>query len=118
MVRDNRLSLSTTLTQQAGVYRIIPESTQAEENGQEGTQTDTFAVAPQPGETASLTTLTEEELKEKFGNVPVILKTQYSTQAYALRSRIQHEWTANLWWILLVMCLGELAFSWWCNREV
>lgn len=116
--RDNRLSLSTTLTQQAGVYRIVPESAQAEETGQEGSQTDTFAVAPQPGETASLTTLNEEELKEKFGTAPVMLKTTVLDAGSALRSRIQHEWTGNLWWILLVICLGELAFSWWCNREV
>jgi hypothetical protein len=62
--------------------------------------------------------LTEEDLKEKFGAAPVMLKTTALDAGGALRSRIQHEWTANLWWILLVMCLGELAFSWWCNREV
>ena len=115
---QQRLRLTTSATSKAGLYRIVPEGTQAEETGQDTSQVDFFAVAPDPAETASLTTLTADELNERFSQKPVHLSTDSLVTGGLDRSRVQHEWTNNLWWLILFVCLGELVFGWYCNREV
>lgn len=118
LARQQRLHVNTTHTSQAGIYRIIPEGVQAEETGQESSMIDLFAVVPDPSETASLATLTPEELQEKFTTAPVILASDSLSSAGPDRSRIQHEWTSKLWWLLLLLVAVELVFGWYCNREV
>lgn len=117
-IQQHRLSLSTASTGKAGIYRIVPEGTQAEETGQDSGQVDLFAVVPDPVETASLATLTPDELAERFSHKPVQLSTDSLAHEGLDRSRVQHEWTPRLWWLILLLCLGELVFGWWCNREV
>lgn len=110
--------LTTNDTHRAGIYRIIPEGNQAEETGQDSGQVDVFAVVPDVRETASLATLSEEELAERFSQRPVLLNSQSITTVGMDRTRVQHEWTSILWWCLLLLCLGELIFGWHCNREL
>ncbi|HMO34764.1 MAG TPA: BatA domain-containing protein, partial [Gemmatales bacterium] len=92
----NRYVLQTDKTQQAGVYRIVPE-TGREEIEAEGATSDLFTVAAQASETANLTALDAEQLKEYFETSPVILKAEYVETPTSLRSRIQQEWTMGLW---------------------
>ncbi|MFO0814558.1 MAG: BatA domain-containing protein [Gemmatales bacterium] len=115
-MKQDRVQVTTTSTSLAGVYRIVPEGVQAEETG-ESSVADLFAIAPDALETANLATMTVEELREKFTTAPTILTDDTGTGSQ-LRSRIQHEWTPLLWWVLLGLCMAELAFGWWCNREV
>lgn len=117
-LKQNRLQLFTAHTNQAGVYRIIPEGVQAEETGQDSSLIDLFAIVPDANETANLATLSAEELQEKFTTAPVILATDSLSSTGHDRSRIQHEWTPRLWWLLLGVLAAELAFGWYCNREV
>lgn len=110
--------LTTHHTHQAGIYRIIPEGNQAEETGQDSGQIDVFAVVPDVRETASLASLTEEELNEKFTQRPLLLDSKSISTGGLDRSRVQHEWTSSLWWVLLLFCVGELIYGWICNREL
>lgn len=113
---NNRLQLATTQTSRAGVYRLVPFGVQAEETG-DTVSADFFAVAADPAESANLATMNVEELREKFTTAPTILSNDPGS-ASQLRSRVQHEWTPSLWWLLLALGLVELTFGWWCNREV
>jgi len=112
-------TITTTETSQAGFYRLIPESASAEETGSDtGTAGDLFAVVPDPAETADLMAMTRDQLDARFGREPLHLSAaQLSTEGLD-RSRVQREWTETLFWVLLLLCFGELAFSWFCNREV
>jgi hypothetical protein len=110
--------LTTSDTSQAGFYRLVPEGSAAEETGGESGAGDLFAVAPDPAETADLTTLTEPQINERLSRPPVHLQATQLTTDGVDRSRVQREWTDFLLWLMLALCLGELAFSWYCNREV
>ncbi|MBL8822062.1 MAG: BatA domain-containing protein [Planctomycetia bacterium] len=103
---------------QAGLYRMVLEGTQAEETSTDTGLVDMFAVVPDAAETASLSTMSEEELSSLFAEKPVILQTKSLQGTGPDRSRLLQEWTPSLWWWLFAWCLLELAFGWYCNREV
>lgn len=105
-------------THRAGLYRILLEGTQAEETSTDAGLIDMFAVVPDAAETANLSTMSEEELSRLFAEKPVILQTKSLQETGPDRSRLLQEWTPSLWWWLLAWCLLELAFGWYCNREV
>lgn len=105
-------------THRAGLYRVVMEGTQAEETSTDAGLVDMFAVVPDAAETANLSTMSEEELSSLLAEKPVILQTKSLQGTEPDRSRLLQEWTPSLWWWLLAWCLLELAFGWYCNREV
>jgi hypothetical protein len=116
---DQRPEITTTSTSRAGIYRILPETAGSEETSSDaGAISNIFAVVPDPSETADLTTLSKEQLSERFPRTPIFLAANQLTTEALDRSRIQREWSETMFWIVLVWCLGELAFSWFCNRSI
>jgi hypothetical protein len=115
---DQHPTLVTTETSQAGFYRLVPESGNEETGSEPGGTGDVFAVVPDPAETSDLAALTREQIDGRFAREPLHLTaSQLSTEGLD-RSRVQREWTEVLFWLLLLVCFGELAFAWYCNREV
>jgi hypothetical protein len=104
---------------QAGVYRILPDVASSEETGSDTSDSgDIFVVTPDPRETADLTTLNEEQLNERLSRPPIHQQASGLMVGELDRSRVQHEWTEVVLWVLLVVGILELSFAWFCNRAL
>jgi hypothetical protein len=107
---EGRPLVTAADTPQAGVYHILPADGGDEDRGVP------FALAADPQEGLDLEALTDAQLDERLGFVPVHLTAGDDQSAFAGGERLRHEWAPWLLAAVLALAGFEAAFAWWCGR--
>jgi len=117
---QGRPVVTATGLQRAGIYHLTAadrgEGGAAEAAKQKRFQPVPFAVVPDLRESASLETLSDEQINERLGFRPVHLKSDGNVNVTAETERTNREWTLWLLVAVLVLAVGETVLAWFCGR--
>lgn len=106
---DGRMTLTTSETAWAGVYRIG----RAGEPAEAGVP---FAMRCDASETADMTALTDSEINDRLGFAPAHVAAANLGADPGVAERLRREWTPSLLWIVLIAAVAEMALAWWCGQ--
>ena len=113
--------LTTSDTGQGGVYRL--ESATRKAGGRDtpepqSTDEALFAVTPDIREAADLASFSDRELDDQIGFDTIHLPADGDVGNLAASSRFRREHTYFLLWTVLILCLAEPLFAWFCDRAI
>jgi hypothetical protein len=106
---NGRRTVTTTETQRAGIYHIVPLG-KADDAG------PMFAVNPDLREAEQPTVARDEDLETLLGYRPPVVQAGADTQAAVADLRTRSEWTEYVLLVLLLVLVGEAAWAWLCGR--
>lgn len=106
----------------SGVYRLFSQPRGGEGNDifdlREVTKNaQPIAVTPDPRESADLTSLSNEQLNDRLGFVPIHIIAGAEEGSSTGAERMNREWTVWVLLAVLILALCEVAFAWWCGRS-
>jgi hypothetical protein len=107
---EGRPVLSAGSTARAGVYQLMALSASGDK------ESVPFAVAPDLRETENLDVLTDPELDERLGFVPIHRTAGEDTSVFSGTERLNREWTLWLLGVVLAVAVLETALAWFCGR--
>jgi hypothetical protein len=118
----NRNVVTASDLPRAGIYHLvtaapnapeIPEPSASAANKDSGTP---LAVIPDLRETEDLQALTDPQIDERLGFVPVHMTAGADAAIGGTTDRLNREWTLWLLTAVLVVVLCEGTLAWWCGK--
>ena len=75
-----------------------------------------IAVVPDLRESVDMTTLTDGQIDEQLGFVPIHITAGVQEAASAGADRLNREWTVWALMAVLALVLAEVLLAWWCGK--